>query len=404
MEGVYEPREDSFLLAEQVKKYAKGIVLDMGTGSGIQAITAAKSKRVKSVLGIDKNPKVINHCKNSIKNKKIKFLESDLFNKVKDKFDTIIFNPPYLPEDVKLKDMTIYGGKKGYEVVEKFLSEVNDYLKPDGIILLLFSSLTKKDKVDGFIRNALLESKLVSKKHIFFEDLFVYLIEKSSLLKKIEKNRMTNLEYFTKGHRGILFKCDYKGKKCVVKAKLPESKAIGRMENEGKWLKVLNKEGIGPKLFLANKDFFVYEYIPGPFIMKGLESLNKKSIIKILKNIFDQMFTLDKLGVDKEEMHHPFKHVIITKNNKPVLVDAQKSKISGISKTPTAVLVDFERCHKTLKPKNVTQFCQCINSMSRFLTSKKIKINKEKIIKLAQQYKRNQNKTNLNKIKDEISR
>jgi HemK-related putative methylase len=381
MEEVYEPREDSFLLAEQVKKHAKGIVLDVGTGSGIQAVTAAKKKSVKSVIAIDKNKKVVTHCKDSIKNKKIKFLESDLFSNVKGKFDTIAFNPPYLPEDVKLKDMTIYGGKKGYEIIERFLSEVNEFLKPDGIILLLFSSLTKKDKVDGFIKDNLLESKLLTKKHIFFEDLFVYSIKKSSLLKELEKNKVKNLKYFTKGHRGILFTADYKGKKAVIKVKLPESKAIGRMENEGKWLKVLNKKGIGPKLFLANKDFFVYEYIPGPFILNHFEKSNKKIIIKIIKGVFDQMFILDRLGVDKEEMHHPFKHVIISKN-KPVLVD-------------------FERCHKTLKPKNVTQFCQCVNSMSR--TNKKIKINRNKMIKLAKQYKKNQNKENLNKIKNELS-
>ena len=96
------------------------------------------------------------------------------------------------------------------------------------------------------------------------------------------------------------------------------------------------------------------------------------------------MFALDKLMVDKEEMHHPFKHVIITKG-KPLLVD-------------------FERCHKTLKPKNVTQFCQCINSMSKLLINKKIKVDKEKIIKLAKQYKKNQNKENLNKIKNECAR
>lgn len=382
MDEVYEPREDSFLLAEQVKKYTKGIVLDIGTGSGIQAITAAKKKTVKSVIAIDKNKKVIDHCKNSIKNKKIKFIQSDLFSNVKGKFDTITFNPPYLPEDIKLKDMTIYGGKRGYETVERFLNEVNEFLKPDGIILLLFSSLTKKDKIDEFVRNNLLEAKELSKKHIFFEDLFVYLIKKTELLKKIEKKGLKNLEYFTKGHRGILFKCDYKGKKAVIKAKLPESEAIGRMENEGKWLKILNKKGIGPKLFFANKDFFVYEYIPGPFIIKGLEKLDKKATIKILKSVFDQMFILDKLNVDKEEMHHPYKHVIITKNDKPVLVD-------------------FERCHKTLKPKNVTQFCQCISSMSKI--NKKIKINREKIIKLAQQYKKNQNKENLEILKNELS-
>ncbi len=383
MEDIYEPREDSFLLAEQVKRYAKGSVLDMGTGSGIQAITAAKKKSVKSVLGVDKNPKVIDHCKKSIKDKKIKFIESDLFSKVKGKFDTIIFNPPYLPEDVKLKDMTIYGGKKGYETVEMFLNQVNSHLKPEGIILLLFSSLTKKEKVDEFIRKNMLEAKEIAKNHIFFEDLLVYLIKKPELLKSIEKKGAKNIEYFTKGHRGMLFKCDYKGKKCVIKSKLPESKAVGRMANEGKWLKILNKKGVGPKLFFANKDFFIYEFIPGPFIMKGIEPLKKKPIIKILENVFNQMFILDKLGIDKEEMHHPFKHVIITKNNKPVLVD-------------------FERCHKTQKPKNVTQFCQCVLSISKFLAEKSIKINKDEIIALAKNYKKNPTKQRLEGLKWEI--
>ena len=38
---VYYPREDSFLLAKSVEKMARGDALDLGTGSGIQGITAA---------------------------------------------------------------------------------------------------------------------------------------------------------------------------------------------------------------------------------------------------------------------------------------------------------------------------------------------------------------------------
>ena len=94
----YEPREDSELLAKYVKKFAFGNVLDMGTGSGIQAITAAKKKSVKSVVAADIQEEVIENNKNNIKNKKIKFIVSDLFSNIKNKkFDTIIFNPPYLP-------------------------------------------------------------------------------------------------------------------------------------------------------------------------------------------------------------------------------------------------------------------------------------------------------------------
>ena len=106
--GIYKPREDSELLAKYVKKYAFGNILDMGTGSGIQALTAAKNKKVRSVLAADIQEEVIDYNKENIKNKKIKFIVSDLFSNIKGKFETIIFNPPYLPEDVQLKDLTIY--------------------------------------------------------------------------------------------------------------------------------------------------------------------------------------------------------------------------------------------------------------------------------------------------------
>ena len=52
-EFIYEPRADSTLLERYVRQYAKGSVLDMGTGSGIQAIAAAHNSKVISVLALD---------------------------------------------------------------------------------------------------------------------------------------------------------------------------------------------------------------------------------------------------------------------------------------------------------------------------------------------------------------
>jgi len=381
---IYEPREDSELLAKYVKKFAFGNVLDIGTGSAIQAITAAKKKDVKNVIAADIQKEVIEHNKKKIKNKKIRFIQSDLFSNIKNKFNTIIFNPPYLPEDAQLKDLTVDGGKKGYEVLERFLYHVNDYLKEDGIILIVFSSLTKKDKVNGFIEKNLLEYKELNKKKIFFEELYVYLLKKSDLLKKLEK-KVKNIRYFTKGHRGILFTGFYGKKKVVIKAKLPESKAIGRIQNEIKYLKILNKKNIGPKLLFYDKDYFVYEFIEGDFIGDYFEKSNKNKIKKIIKDVFKQLFIMDKLKTDKEEMHHPYKHIVINKNNK-------------------MFLFDFERCRKTKKPKNVTQFCQFLinKKMNDLLRNKKIKIDKNKIIELAKRYKKNQNRNNLDRILNSI--
>lgn len=382
---IYEPREDSELLAKYVKKYAFGNVLDMGTGSGIQALTAAKKNAVKSVLAADVQREVIDENKKNIDKKKIKFVVSDLFSNIDKKFDTVIFNPPYLPEDVQLKDLTLDGGKKGYEVIERFLNDINEHLKKDGIILVIFSSLTKKDKIDEFIARNLMEYKELIKKHVFFEDLLVYLIKKSGLLKKLEKTKIKNIRYFTKGHRGVLFTGLYGRKKIVIKAKLAQSKAIGRIQNEINYLKVLNKKKIGPKLLFHDKDYFAYEFIAGNFIADHLEKINKKDIKKIIRNIFNQCFIMDKLMIDKEEMHHPYKHIIVDKKGK-------------------ATLLDFERCRKTKKPKNVTQFCDYISSkyLSSILEKKKIKVSKKKMISLAKRYKKEQSKGNLDRIINNI--
>lgn len=75
---IYPPLEDSYFLESFVKKYAFGRVLDVGTGSGIQAVAASENKKVKSVLGIDLNKSAIEHCKKEHKIKKIKFLQMSL--------------------------------------------------------------------------------------------------------------------------------------------------------------------------------------------------------------------------------------------------------------------------------------------------------------------------------------
>ena len=378
--SVYEPREDSTMLERYVRQYAKGKVLDIGTGSGVQAIAAAQSKNVSSVLATDVQKGVIDYCKKNIRNRKIKFIQSDLFKKIKGKFDMITFNPPYLPQELKLKDLTIEAGKKGYEVIERFLNEVNEFLKTNGIILLVFSSLTRKEKVEELIKNNLLDFEELERRHIFFEDIHVYLLKKSEFLKRLESRRILNAKYFTKGHRGFLFIGKYKNKKVAIKAKNPKSEAFGRIENEVSWLKRLNKHKIGPKLLFSGDDYFIYEFIDGDFIINYIRKSSKMKVKKIIKNIFSQLFALDALKVDKEEMHHPVKHIIVAKS-KPFLID-------------------FERCHYSQNPKNVTQFCQFLMGMKPLLKTKWIFVKKQQIMQLAKVYKRNPSKLNFRKIND----
>ncbi|MBW3004569.1 methyltransferase [Candidatus Woesearchaeota archaeon] len=339
----------------------------MGTGTGIQALAAANNKKVKKVLAVDINKGAVAYCKKNSKHKKITYKVSDLFKNVsKQKFDTIIFNPPYLPQESQKRDIATEGGKKGYEIIQKFLDHAGVYLKTDGNILLLFSSLTNRKMVEQFLRNKMLDFKLIDSIHYFFEELYVYNIIKSPLLRVLEKKGITDIDYLAQGKRGVVYTGKYRNKKIAIKTKRKESEAVGRIQNEIQYLQLLNKHKIGPKLVLHDTNWLAYEFVPGEFIRDWIPKAKKKDVKRILKIIFSKCYKLDQLGINKEEMHHPLKHVIIGKSVK---------------------MIDFERAKKTKDPKNVSQFAQFVMSLKPVLDKKGFKIDKKRIISSAKEYK-----------------
>jgi len=167
---IYEPGEDSYLLNTYVHTLVCGKVLDMGTGSGIQALSALEN--TDDVLAADINPE----CVAYVQKKGVKAVQSDLFSNVSGQFDWIIFNPPYLPEDLEEPEdsqQITTGGEEGNEILLRFLRHAKEHLNPDGKILLVMSSLTGEP-----------EELFVNYKHtcmetekLFFETLSVYLLD-----------------------------------------------------------------------------------------------------------------------------------------------------------------------------------------------------------------------------------
>lgn len=175
---IYQPAEDSYLLSNTLKEYLKDkknkdiSILDMGSGFGIQAQTC-KDLGFTNILVADINPEVISH----LKRKGFRTIQSDLFLNIDKKFDIIIFNPPYLPEDKREpKDSQIAttAGKQGYEIIIRFLEQVKKHLNRNGKILLLFSSLSQPKIILAKFKGLDLCIKLLSKENFFFEELFVF--------------------------------------------------------------------------------------------------------------------------------------------------------------------------------------------------------------------------------------
>jgi len=185
-----------------------------------------------------------------------------------------------------------------------------------------------------------------------------------------------NIKFFNKGKRSLVYTGKFKNKKVGIKIKNPKSLAKSRIENEGKFLKILNKYNIGPKIIKSKKDYVVYKFIEGKPFIEELPKVNKNDRINLILSVLDQCRTLDKLKINKLEFTRPIKHLYI-KNKK-------------------VKMIDFERCYFTKSPKNLTQFCN-------FLISKKmnkiLKINKENLIKILKEYKKNQTEKNYKLIK-----
>lgn len=168
---VYEPREDSFLLQKFVKIHARGKVLDVGTGSGIQALTAVEN--TKDVTAVDSDPEAVAVTRA----KGIHAFESDLFSAVQGTFDCIIFNPPYLPKEEGYDELAITGGKYGYEILERFFKEAKQFLNKDGKMLIVFSTIT--GDIEFLLRQHGYVFEKLGEESFFFEKVFVYLIKRS---------------------------------------------------------------------------------------------------------------------------------------------------------------------------------------------------------------------------------
>ena len=179
--GVYEPAEDTFLLAKHLNCRERERVLEIGTGCGLLGILAVR--KASNIVVIDINPQAVKCAKfnaklNQVSNK-ISLIVGDLFGPIKitEKFDCIIFNPPYLPLEKKEfndnQEKAWFGGEKGREIIDHFLEELDKYVTLNSRVLMIQSSLSNPEETLSKFKKNGFEIHIIAEENLFFEKIMV---------------------------------------------------------------------------------------------------------------------------------------------------------------------------------------------------------------------------------------
>jgi methylase of polypeptide subunit release factors len=154
-------------------------VADVGTGSGIIALAAARAGAAR-VVAIDINPDA---ARSAGENTRINGLSdrctalcSNLLSAVAPEpmFDVILSNPPYFAgEPLDVADRAWHAGP-GYRDIAPIFEQCRERLKPGGSIYLLVSSDSDLDALAAMYGAAGLQARLVYRRGVYFESLLIF--------------------------------------------------------------------------------------------------------------------------------------------------------------------------------------------------------------------------------------
>ncbi len=191
-ENVLIPRFETETLVEKTIKYAKENlkepykIIDLGTGSGAIAITLKKHLN-SQIDAIDISEKALDIAKeNAINNNLIiNFYKSNMLENVKDKYDVIISNPPYISKNEKIDDIVknnepaiaLYADDNGLEYYKKILEKATDHLNKPGLIAFEIG-MTQAKKIKDIASKYFKQTNIKVEKDLTGKDRYIFILNK----------------------------------------------------------------------------------------------------------------------------------------------------------------------------------------------------------------------------------
>lgn len=187
-ENVLIPQPDTEILVEEVieiinKNNEEVKVLDICTGSGCIGTSIAKYTKKVAITMSDISNEALNIAKNNYtKNiedtSKVEFIQSDMFEEIKAKYDIIVSNPPYIESkeisklDKQVQNephLALDGGKDGLEFYRKLAGEAHKFLNKNGYLCMEIG-YNQKEQIMQLLKENKNYKEIYSKKDLSQND------------------------------------------------------------------------------------------------------------------------------------------------------------------------------------------------------------------------------------------
>lgn len=151
--NVLIPRFTTELLIDLAKDLSFNSILDMCTGTGCIGLTLKKEEPNARIVLSDISKKALKVAKQNAKklHVDVELIQSDLFEKINEKFDLITANPPYLTKGEYVSKnvifepkIALYAENNGFAVIKKILSDFPKHLNSGGRVILEISPTHKE--------------------------------------------------------------------------------------------------------------------------------------------------------------------------------------------------------------------------------------------------------------------
>jgi release factor glutamine methyltransferase len=171
--GVFRPHSDSWLLAAALRREAPGPgtrVLDLCTGSGVLAITAARLGADATAVDVSRRAILTVRANARRHGVRVRAVRGRLFEPLGDeRFDVVVSNPPYVPaleDDVpgRGRRRAWAAGRDGRLVLDRLCDEARNHLVPGGVLLVVHTAVIGDDAtVDRLLGTGFAEATVVDR-------------------------------------------------------------------------------------------------------------------------------------------------------------------------------------------------------------------------------------------------